>query len=125
MSSLEVPDRFRDRQVPVGDEIFLDHTGHFVESLDEAGARLQRLGFLPSAVNLQTNLGEDGVTRPSGPSNRLVHLRRGFLEFLAACGLGLRMHLAATWDFMTQATLRWKRSDATPSRERTPYEGRC
>jgi hypothetical protein len=73
-----------DRQVPEGDEIFLDHTAHFVGDLDVAKAALQRLGFSPSAVNLQNNLGPDGVSRPSGTSNRLVRFRRGFLEFLSA-----------------------------------------
>ncbi|MFT6580866.1 MAG: catechol 2,3-dioxygenase-like lactoylglutathione lyase family enzyme [Alphaproteobacteria bacterium] len=73
-----------DRQVPEGDEIFLDHTAHFVGGLDVAMAALQRLGFSPSGVNLQNNVGVDGVSRPSGTSNRLVRFRRGFLEFLSA-----------------------------------------
>ncbi|MGY8958583.1 MAG: hypothetical protein ACKVKG_03460, partial [Alphaproteobacteria bacterium] len=60
-----------DRQVPEGDEIFLDHTAHFVGGLDVAMAALQRLGFSPSGVNLQNNVGVDGVSRPSGTSNRL------------------------------------------------------
>ena len=84
MSPARSTDRFRSRQAPVEDEVFLDHTAHFVQDLDQAGTRLQRLGFRPSAINLQTNLGEDGLTRPSGTSNKLVRLRRGFLEFLAA-----------------------------------------
>ena len=73
-----------DRQVPEEDEIFLDHTAHFVGDLDIAMVALQRLGFSPSAVNLQNNVGTDGVSRPSGTSNRLVRFRRGFLEFLSA-----------------------------------------
>ena len=73
-----------DAQVPEGDELFLDHVGYFIDDLDNAAAALERLGFSVSPINLQTNLGEDGVTRPSGTSNRLVRLRRGFLEFLAA-----------------------------------------
>ena len=52
--------------------------------LDVAMAALQRLGFSPSGVNLQNNVGVDGVSRPSGTSNRLVRFRRGFLEFLSA-----------------------------------------
>ena len=76
--------RFVDRQVPVKDEIFLDHVAHFVADLDVAGVQFQRLGFSCSDVNLQTNLGDDGIARPSGTSNRLIRLRRGFLEILAA-----------------------------------------
>lgn len=73
-----------DRQVPVKDEIFLDHTAHFAANLNDAGAQLERLGFSISKINLQTNLGNDGLLYPSGTSNRLVRLRRGFLEILAA-----------------------------------------
>jgi hypothetical protein len=79
-----LPARWTDQQVPVGDQIFLDHTANFVGDLDQAATSLQRLGFAPSGINLQTNLDENGVARPSGTSNRLVRLRRGFLEFLAA-----------------------------------------
>lgn len=73
-----------DRQLPVGDEIFLDHAGYFVGDLDRAGARLARLGFQVSPVNLQTNADATGALVPSGTSNRLVRLRRGFIEVLAA-----------------------------------------
>jgi hypothetical protein len=73
-----------DRQLPVGDEVFLDHAGYFVADLDRAGRQLERLGFLVSPVNLQQNAGPDGVLRPSGTSNRIARLRRGFLEVLAA-----------------------------------------
>ncbi len=73
-----------DAQVPVGAQIFIDHTAHFVRNLDDTAIALRKLGFMPSAVNLQKNLGDDGAARPSGTSNRLVRLRRGFLEFLAA-----------------------------------------
>ncbi|MBI3547300.1 MAG: VOC family protein [Gammaproteobacteria bacterium] len=76
--------RFVDRQVPVKDEIFLDHVAYFVADLDMAGVQFQRLGFACSDVNLQTNLDDDGIARPSGTSNRLIRLRRGFLEILAA-----------------------------------------
>ena len=72
-----------DRQMPVGDEVFLDHVGFFVADLDDAGRRLTRLGFQVSAVNVQTN-DVNGELRPSGTSNRLARLRRGYLEVLAA-----------------------------------------
>ncbi len=72
-----------DRQMPAGDEVFLDHVGYFVADLDDAGRRLARLGFQVSAVNVQTN-DVDGALRPSGTSNRIARLRRGYLEVLAA-----------------------------------------
>lgn len=78
------PACWTDHQVPAGNQIFLDHTANFVGDLDQAAIALRRLGFAPSGINRQNNLDEDGVARPSGTSNRLVRLRRGFLEFLAA-----------------------------------------
>jgi hypothetical protein len=73
-----------DRQLPIGDEVFLDHVGYFVADLDSAGQRLERLGFAVSPVNLQQNADARGELRPSGTSNRLARLRRGFIEMLAA-----------------------------------------
>lgn len=73
-----------DHQLPTGDEIFLDHVGFFVADLEQAGAQLERLGFSVSPINLQQNADETGVLRPSGTSNRLAVLRRGFIELLAA-----------------------------------------
>ena len=72
-----------DRQMPAGDEVFLDHVGFFVHDLDDAGRRLERLGFQVSAINVQTN-DVGGELRPSGTSNRLARLRLGYLEVLAA-----------------------------------------
>ena len=46
--------------------------------------QLQRLGFQVSAVNVQTNADASGNLTPSGTSNRLARLRRGYLEMLAA-----------------------------------------
>jgi hypothetical protein len=73
-----------DRQLPVGNEVFLDHVGYFTADLDAAGARLERLGFAVSPVNLQQNADGQGRLQPSGTSNRLAVLRCGFLEVLAA-----------------------------------------
>jgi catechol 2,3-dioxygenase-like lactoylglutathione lyase family enzyme len=73
-----------DRQLPEGNEVFLDHVGYFVADLENAGARLTRLGFDVSPINLQQNADEAGALRPSGTSNRLAILRRGFIEILAA-----------------------------------------
>jgi hypothetical protein len=73
-----------DHQLPINDEVFLDHVGYFVRDLEHAGERLTRLGFNVSPINLQQNADENGVLRPSGTSNRLAILRRGFIEVLAA-----------------------------------------
>ena len=79
-----LPRRWTDKQVPERDQLFLDHVGSFVGDLDRAAIILRRLGFAPSAVSHQTNLAADGAVLLSGTSNRLVRLRRGFLEFLAS-----------------------------------------
>jgi Glyoxalase-like domain len=73
-----------DRQLPVGEEVFLDHVGLFVHDLEAAGQQLERLGFDVSPINLQQNADAAGTLRPSGTSNRLAVMRRGFLEILAA-----------------------------------------
>ena len=73
-----------DRQLPAGPEVFLDHVGYFVADLEAAGRQLERLGFRVSLVNVQTNADARGELKPSGTSNRLAKLRRGFIEILAA-----------------------------------------
>jgi catechol 2,3-dioxygenase-like lactoylglutathione lyase family enzyme len=73
-----------DRQLPQGDEVFLDHVGFFVHDLDEAGRQFEQLGFRVSQINVQTNADASGVLTPSGTSNRLARLGRGYLEILAA-----------------------------------------
>jgi hypothetical protein len=78
------PQNWADRQLPVGDDVFLDHVGIFTADLGAAGAQLSRLGFAVSPVNLQQNADAEGRLKPSGTSNRLAVLRRGFLEVLAA-----------------------------------------
>jgi catechol 2,3-dioxygenase-like lactoylglutathione lyase family enzyme len=73
-----------DRQLPQGDEVFIDHVGYFVHDLEAAGKQLERLGFRASLVNVQTNADASGALKPSGTSNRLAKLKFGFLEILAA-----------------------------------------
>ena len=73
-----------DRQLPQGDEVFIDHVGYFVADLGAAGAQLERLGFRVSLTNVQTNADASGALKPSGTSNRLAKLKFGFLEILAA-----------------------------------------
>lgn len=79
-----MPATWVDRQLPVGDEVFLDHVGYFVADLEQAGQRLERLGFAVTPINLQQNADASGKLMPSGTSNRLARLRLGFIELLAA-----------------------------------------
>lgn len=76
--------RWIDEQVPEGTQTFLDHVGYFVADLDAAGTQLERLGFRVSLTNVQTNADATGALKPSGTSNRLARLKRGFIEILAA-----------------------------------------
>jgi hypothetical protein len=75
-----------DRQSPEGDEIFYDHIGYFVHDLDDAGARLEKLGFQVSATNIQYNEDAVGELQRTHTSNKLVKLNLGFIEMLAATG---------------------------------------
>jgi hypothetical protein len=67
-----------DRQLPVGDEIFLDHVGHFVRDRAAASRALARAGFAPTPVSIQYNL--DGTKMGTG--NVTAMLTRGYIEVL-------------------------------------------
>jgi hypothetical protein len=67
-----------DRQLPVGDEMFLDHVGHFVRDRDAASRALARAGFAPTPVSIQYN--PDGS--PMGTGNITAMLTRGYIEVL-------------------------------------------
>jgi len=75
----QVPAAQADRQLPVGDEIFLDHVGHFVPDVAAACDVLTRAGFAPTPVSVQvdTRTGD-----PTGTGNVTAMLRRGFVEVL-------------------------------------------
>ena len=66
------------RQLPLGDEIFLDHVGHFAPDRQVASAALVRAGFAPAPVSVQVN--PDGT--PSGTGNVTAMLSRGYIEVL-------------------------------------------
>jgi glyoxalase-like protein len=66
------------RQLPVGDEIFLDHVGHFVRDPDAAAAALARVGFAPTPVSVQ--VAPDGG--PTGTGNVCAMMTRGYIEVL-------------------------------------------
>src|SRR5258706_1537371 len=71
-----------DRQLPMGDEIFLDHIAHFVPDRDAAPNAWTRRGFEPTPFRIQTNPESDGRERPTATGNTTAMLPRGYLEFL-------------------------------------------
>jgi hypothetical protein len=67
-----------DRQLPLGDKIFLDHVGHFVRDPQAAGAALARAGFAPTPLSVQ--VAPDGG--PTGTGNVCAMMTRGYMEVL-------------------------------------------
>lgn len=67
-----------DRQLPVDDEIVLDHVGHFVRDPESAAAALMRAGFAPTPKSVQ--VAPDGG--PTGTGNVCAMLSRGYVEVL-------------------------------------------
>src|SRR3982074_216850 len=89
-----------DRQLPVDDEIFLDHVGHFVRDPEAARRALGRAGFQATPISIQVNPDPAGGTpQPSGTGNLTAMFRRGYVEVLfrtadAALGRDLAAALA-------------------------------
>ncbi len=82
-----------DCQLPHGEEIFLDHVGHFVADREAARRALARCGFAPTPVSVQVN--PDGT--PTGTGNVCAMLARGYVEVLfktAATPLAAELDLA-------------------------------
>lgn len=71
-----------DRQLPVGDEIFLDHVAHFVRDPDPARRALTRCGFAPTPISIQVNPDPSGGTQPAGTGNITTMFQRGYAEVL-------------------------------------------
>jgi hypothetical protein len=71
-----------DRQLPVGDEIFLDHVGHFVPDPEAARRALGRAGFQATPVSVQVNPDGADPARPAGTGNLTAVFRRGYVEVL-------------------------------------------
>lgn len=71
-----------DRQLPAGDEVFLDHVGHFVREPEAASRALVRAGFAPAPVSIQATPDPNGGTRPTGTGNVTAMFARGYIEFL-------------------------------------------
>jgi hypothetical protein len=71
-----------DRQLPLGEEIFLDHVGHFVRDPQAASRALARAGFAPTPVSVQTQPDAAGAPRLTGTGNVTAMLSRGYIEVL-------------------------------------------
>jgi hypothetical protein len=72
-----------DRQLPLKEEIFLDHLAHFVRDAESAGRALTRAGFAPAPLSIQSNPDPDGgPPRLTGTGNMTVMFRRGYVEIL-------------------------------------------
>jgi hypothetical protein len=82
-----------DRQLPYGEEIVLDHVGHFVPDREAASHAFERCGFAPTPVSVQVN--PDGT--PTGTGNVCAMFARGYIEVLfktAATPLAAELDLA-------------------------------
>jgi hypothetical protein len=71
-----------DRQLPAGDEIFLDHLAHFVRDADAASRAFARCGFTPTPVSIQVSPNPDGGVSPTGTGNVTAMFWRGYAEVL-------------------------------------------
>jgi Glyoxalase-like domain len=71
-----------DRQLPAGDEIFLDHVAHFVRDAAAASRALERAGFAPTPISIQVNPDPAGGARPTGTGNVTAMFSRGYIEVL-------------------------------------------
>jgi hypothetical protein len=71
------------RQLPLGDEIFLDHVGHFVRDAQAASRALRRAGFAPTPVSIQVDKEPStGRLVPTGLGNITAMFARGYMEVL-------------------------------------------
>ena len=69
------------KQLPTGNELFLDHVGYFLADLEGAAGRFERLGFTVSPVNIHYNSADGEMVR-SGTANRLITFEAGYIEAL-------------------------------------------
>jgi hypothetical protein len=71
------------RQLPVDEEIFLDHVGHFVRDAQAASRALRRAGFAPTPVSIQADKDPStGRLVATGLGNITAMLARGYIEVL-------------------------------------------
>ncbi len=71
-----------DRQLPLGEEIFLDHVGHFAADPDAASAALSSAGFAPTPRSVQVNPDGKGGVVLTGTGNVTSMFRHGYIEVL-------------------------------------------
>ncbi len=71
-----------DRRLPEGEEVFLDHVGHFVRAAEPASRALERAGFAPTAPSIQFNAKTNASSRLTGTGNVTAMLARGYIEVL-------------------------------------------
>ena len=86
-----------DGQLPQGQQVFLDHVGHFVRDKEAARAALARAGFAPTPISIQENVDPSGKPSRTGTGNLTAMLRRGYIEALfktADTPLGLELDAA-------------------------------
>ena len=86
-----------DRQLPILEEIFLDHVAHFVREPQSASRALARAGFAPTPVSIQVAPDPDGALHPTGTGNVTAMFARGYIEVLfktADTPLGRELEMA-------------------------------
>ena len=66
---MQTPDNIG-RRLPAGDEIFLDHVGHFVADPAAASQALARAGFAPTPISVQVNPDPAGGPPLAGRDSR-------------------------------------------------------
>ncbi|HWP26628.1 MAG TPA: VOC family protein [Xanthobacteraceae bacterium] len=66
------------RRLPQGDEIFLDHVGHFVADAEAAAVALDRAGFFTTPLSAQV----DPQGQLTGTGNITAMFDRGYMEIL-------------------------------------------
>jgi hypothetical protein len=77
------PSKSARRQLPAGDEIFLDHVGHYVRDAEAAAGALRRAGFAPTPVSIQSDRDpSSGALIPTGTGNITAMFARGYMEVL-------------------------------------------
>src|SRR5262249_28108628 len=81
-AKLEKEGSVTDRQLPILEEVFLDHVGHFVRDPQSASRALARAGFAPTPVSIQVAPDPDGAPRPTGTGNVTAMFTRGYIEVL-------------------------------------------
>jgi Glyoxalase-like domain len=71
------------RRLPIGEQIFLDHVGHFVRDAQAASRALHRVGFAPTPLSIQADKdASTGRLVPTGLGNITAMFARGYLEVL-------------------------------------------